>query len=85
SQAQALGVRIGGVGIDALHAALAASPARLIALQTEDMLGATEQANLPGTVDSHPNWRRRIGPAAADLADCEPVRRAARIMVSAGR
>ncbi|MCF4116571.1 4-alpha-glucanotransferase [Rhodovulum sulfidophilum] len=84
-QAQALGVRIGGAGIDALHAALAASPARLIALQTEDMLGATEQANLPGTVDSHPNWRRRIGPAAADLADCEPVRRAARIMVRAGR
>ncbi|ARC88724.1 4-alpha-glucanotransferase [Rhodovulum sp. MB263] len=85
ARAQALSVRLGGVGVDALHAALAASPARLVALQTEDMLGATEQANLPGTVDSHPNWRRRIGPAAADLADCEPVRRAAHVMARAGR
>ncbi|TDX28290.1 4-alpha-glucanotransferase [Rhodovulum visakhapatnamense] len=84
-QAQALSVRSGGVGVDALHAALAASPARLVALQVEDMLGATEQANLPGTVDSHPNWRRRIGPGAADLAECEPVQRAAQIMVRAGR
>jgi len=26
----------------------------------EDMLALEEQPNLPGTIDSHPNWRRRL-------------------------
>lgn len=26
----------------------------------EAVLGAVEQANLPGTTDTHPNWRRKI-------------------------
>jgi 4-alpha-glucanotransferase len=44
----------------ALHRLLARSPALLMALQLEDALGAIEQANLPGTIDQHPNWRRRL-------------------------
>jgi 4-alpha-glucanotransferase len=28
----------------------------------EDALAAPEQPNLPGTVDQHPNWRRRLDP-----------------------
>jgi len=28
-------------------------------VQLDDALGATEQANLPGTMDEHPNWRRK--------------------------
>ena len=31
-------------------------------VQIEDLAGETEQANLPGTTDAHPNWRRRLGP-----------------------
>jgi 4-alpha-glucanotransferase len=30
----------------------------------EDIVGAVEQPNLPGTVDTHPNWRRRFGAGA---------------------
>ena len=38
-----------------------------MALQLEDALGAIEQANLPGTIDQHPNWRRRLEPSMARL------------------
>ncbi len=41
----------------------------------EDALGLEEQPNLPGTVDEHPNWRRRLRPQAADLLDDAAVRR----------
>jgi 4-alpha-glucanotransferase len=34
-------------------------------LPIEDALALTEQPNLPGTIDEHPNWRRRL-PAPAD-------------------
>jgi (1->4)-alpha-D-glucan 1-alpha-D-glucosylmutase len=46
---------------------LARSPALLMALQLEDALGTIEQANLPGTIDQHPNWRRRLDPSMAGL------------------
>jgi 4-alpha-glucanotransferase len=51
----------------ALHRTLARSPALLMALQIEDALGAIEQANLPGTIEEHPNWRRRLAPSVAAL------------------
>ena len=46
---------------------LARSPALLMVLQIEDALGAIEQANLPGTIDQHPNWRRRLARSMAEL------------------
>jgi len=46
--------------IRAIHQYLARSPAQLFIVQAEDLLGELEQANLPGTVDEHPNWRRKL-------------------------
>lgn len=46
--------------IQAIHRYLARSPARIALIQAEDLLGEAEQANLPGTTDQHPNWRRRL-------------------------
>lgn len=54
-------------GITAVHAFLAGAPSKLMALQLEDALGSVEQANLPGTVDEHPNWRRKYGPTVEAL------------------
>ena len=48
-----------GIAI-AVHRFLAATPCRLAAVQIEDLLGLHEQANVPGTIDEHPNWRRRL-------------------------
>ncbi len=42
------------------HALLARTPCKLVMVQPEDMLELVEQANLPGTVDQHPNWRRKL-------------------------
>jgi 4-alpha-glucanotransferase len=39
---------------------LARSPSALLLVQTEDLLGIETMVNLPGTVDQHPNWRRRL-------------------------
>ena len=44
----------------AAHALLAKASSRLVAVQIEDLVGMREQANLPGTVDEHPNWRRKL-------------------------
>ena len=40
----------------------------MVVLPIEDALALPEQPNLPGTLDQHPNWRRRLpGPAGALL------------------
>jgi 4-alpha-glucanotransferase len=51
----------------ALHRVVARSPAALMVLQIEDALGAIEQANLPGTIEAHPNWRRRLDRSVAEI------------------
>ena len=44
---------------------LARTKSRLFALSLEDLLGVIDQPNIPGTVNEHPNWRRRL-PVAID-------------------
>jgi 4-alpha-glucanotransferase len=41
----------------------------LALLPAEDALGLDQQPNLPGTVDGHPNWRRRLPAPDAAAAD----------------
>src|SRR5439155_1120112 len=52
---------------DAIHVFLARSRARLMLVQLEDVTGESEQANLPGTTDGHPNWRRRLSLRLEDI------------------
>ncbi|HEX6156180.1 MAG TPA: malto-oligosyltrehalose synthase, partial [Burkholderiales bacterium] len=42
------------------HAFIARTPSKLAMVQPEDLFELAEQANLPGTVDQHPNWRRKL-------------------------
>lgn len=44
----------------AVHGYLASTPSVVMTVQMEDLLLLTDQANLPGTVDEHPNWRRKL-------------------------
>jgi 4-alpha-glucanotransferase len=46
---------------------VASAPSDLALLPAEDLLGVEEQPNLPGTIDEHPNWRRRLPVAAEDM------------------
>jgi 4-alpha-glucanotransferase len=57
-----------GIDKDDLHAVagfLAQTRSRLLAIALEDLLGVIDQPNIPGTVNEHPNWRRRL-PVAID-------------------
>jgi 4-alpha-glucanotransferase len=68
----------------AVHRFLAATPCRLFAVQLDDALGVREQANLPGTIDEHPNWRRKTKLSIETLGE-DPLFRAVTAAVSAER
>ena len=59
--------------VDAALAYVARSACDFAILPLEDLLGLVEQPNLPGTIDAHPNWRRRLPAAAAALLDAPEV------------
>jgi 4-alpha-glucanotransferase len=59
---------------EAVHLYLARSPACLLVVQIEDLLGEIEQANLPGTIREQPNWRRRLSLEFGELAANPTVR-----------
>jgi 4-alpha-glucanotransferase len=59
---------ISGDGLDAVVTFLARTPSRLLAVSLEDLLGVIEQPNIPGTVNEHPNWRRRLPAAIEEFA-----------------
>ena len=40
----------------AIYRYLAQSPCRLLLVSLDDILGTLDQQNMPGTVESHPNW-----------------------------
>ncbi|HLG46840.1 MAG TPA: 4-alpha-glucanotransferase [Reyranella sp.] len=46
--------------VDAAIGFVAQAPGPLAIVPLEDIVGTTEQPNLPGTTDQHPNWRRRF-------------------------
>lgn len=59
--------------VDCAIAHTASAAAELALVPLEDVLGTPEAPNLPGTVDEHPNWRRRLpSPVSAEL-DRAPV------------
>jgi 4-alpha-glucanotransferase len=64
---------------------LAATPSRLVAVALEDALGVLDQPNVPGTVDEHPNWRRRLPVGIEELPDDPHLRALGDIMAQAGR
>jgi 4-alpha-glucanotransferase len=43
----------------AIHIYLARTPSCIVLANLEDGLGESSQTNLPGTVDSYPNWTRK--------------------------
>jgi 4-alpha-glucanotransferase len=59
---------------DAAAKFIASTASHLALLPLEDALALEEQPNVPGTVEQHPNWRRRYDGEAADLLDRPEVR-----------
>jgi 4-alpha-glucanotransferase len=64
---------------------LAASPAKLLAIALDDVMGEREQVNIPGTIDAHPNWRRKLPFDLEDLRKSSVLRDIGRIADESGR
>ncbi len=70
----------------AMHAALAASPCRVVLAALGDAVGDVRQPNLPGTVDEYPNWRLPVADGDGrplgleELLDAPGVRRLAEVL-----
>ncbi len=62
-----------GPAVDAALSEVGRSACALALLPLEDVLARDEQPNLPGTIDAHPNWRRRMPGPAAELLDAPDV------------
>ena len=66
--------------VEAIHAFVAVAPSRVMMVQLEDALGVIEQANMPGTTDEHPNWKRKLPDTLEKLAGSERVRGLATVL-----
>jgi 4-alpha-glucanotransferase len=60
--------------VDAAIGFTAQSSAAVALIPIEDVLGLVDQPNLPGSIDEHPNWRRRLDLPAAQVLDAPQVR-----------
>ena len=67
-QAEGFSTGEGVVGIvSAAYGFLARTPCALLIVQMEDLALEREQPNVPGTGDSHPNWRRKLSRNLDDI------------------
>lgn len=51
----------------AIYRYLAKSPCKLLLVSLDDIIGTLDQQNLPGTVDSHPNWIQKNPSTLEDI------------------
>ncbi|MCF2869532.1 4-alpha-glucanotransferase [Octadecabacter sp. G9-8] len=68
-----------------IHNRLASSSADLVAVQLDDILGEVEAQNLPGTIDQHPNWRRKYDVTLENLGGDARLIATSQMMNAAGR
>ncbi|EIE50649.1 4-alpha-glucanotransferase [Citreicella sp. 357] len=71
--------------VEAMAGFLAATSARMVAMQVEDVLEMDTQPNLPGTVWEYPNWRQRLPVGVDGIKHAPLLETTARIMKRAGR
>ncbi len=56
-----------GRDFPAVVESLGRAGSRILSVSLDDIVGVVEQINVPGTVDIHPNWRRRLDKPIASL------------------
>jgi (1->4)-alpha-D-glucan 1-alpha-D-glucosylmutase len=72
-RAEGLEADIECVPVQSLYRHLAKTFTKILMVQFEDLLGVTEQVNLPGTIDEHPNWRRKLPKTITEIFDDDQV------------
>ena len=66
----------------AIHLYLARTPSCIVLANFEDGLGELSQTNLPGTVDSHPNWTRKYAVRVDEMFCDERLRQLGAVLRS---
>jgi len=66
----------------AIHIYLARTPSYIVLANLEDGLGELSQTNLPGTVDSHPNWTRKYAVRVDEILCDERLRQLGAVLRS---
>jgi 4-alpha-glucanotransferase len=66
--------------VEGIHQYLARSPAWMVLANLEDMIGTRLQTNLPGTVNQHPNWCRKLSATVEDLTEDPRAERLATLL-----
>jgi (1->4)-alpha-D-glucan 1-alpha-D-glucosylmutase len=66
-RAEGLEASLDRAPIESLYRHLARTPSKILILHLDDLLGVTEQVNMPGTIDEHPNWRRKLPKTVAEI------------------
>ncbi len=61
--------------VDAAISFVASACSPLSLIPVEDVLGLVEQPNVPGTVEEHPNWRRRLDKPASQVIETPGAKR----------
>jgi 4-alpha-glucanotransferase len=68
-----------------IHQQLARANASMAAVQLDDIAGRRAQQNLPGTVDSYPNWQLKAPFTVDEIATSQPFARLAADMAAQDR
>jgi 4-alpha-glucanotransferase len=66
----------------AIHIYLARTPSYIVLANFEDGLGELSQTNLPGTVESHPNWTRKYAVRVDEILCDERLRQLGAVLRS---
>ena len=80
----AAGERAPAAVVLAMHAALTASPCRIVLAALGDAVGDLRQPNLPGTVDEYPNWRLPVADGSGRALTLEQLLAAPEVTRLAG-
>jgi 4-alpha-glucanotransferase len=51
----------------AIYQYLAKTPCKLVLVSLDDIIGTLNQQNMPGTVDSYPNWMQKTPPTLEEI------------------
>jgi 4-alpha-glucanotransferase len=71
----------GSIG-NAIQNTLADAPCALMAVQLDDALALSDAQNLPGTIDEHPNWRRRLPIGVEEFDQNEDIQSISDMMIN---
>ncbi len=69
----------------AIHRFLARTPSRLVSVSLDDIMGALDQQNMPGTLEGYPNWRRKAALGLGELLRNDSAVALARMFREEGR